>query len=101
MAWQPKGIDYDKLHAVLRAVLPHHRAISTRLGGEVGVFKGIDSSGNVWLIRFDEPFTDEKGHTVQRRAKKLELKAEDAEAQARGGVTPIRMKPRRDVDPFD
>jgi hypothetical protein len=96
MAYAPKGPDYDRLHAILRAVLPHHRAISTRVGDELGVFKSIDSSGNVWLIEFKEPYTDERGHHVVRRSKKLEIKADDA-AQVAGGNVTAQSRKRSDL----
>lgn len=99
MSWTSKGVDYPRLHAILRRVLPHHKPISERLGGELGTFKSIDSEGNVWLVQFQEPTTGEKGETIVRRSKRMALAADDAASQANGGVPTVkRSRTRADLD---
>ena len=93
MGWNAKGIDHDRLAALLRAVEPNRRTLASRVGDELGVFKGIDSSGNVWLVEYTAPYTDERGHHVVRRARRMAYKAEEVERIA--GMAPAARSKRR------
>jgi len=94
MSWK-RETDSETLAARLRAVLPEYKPVSERQGDALGTYKSIDREGNVWLIRWLEPYTDERGHHVVRRQKKLEIKAGDV---ATAGIPVIQGRRRRDIE---
>lgn len=53
MSFYKKAPELPELHTRLYQVLPEHPPISSRMDQE-GIFKAIDSTGNVYLVSFTE-----------------------------------------------
>lgn len=94
MSWK-KELDTETLYRRLAQVYPEYRSVSSRVGDELGTFKAIDREGNIYLVTWVEPYTDERGHHVIRRKKQLVIQAGDVETSIRQTPMSPRYEPQK------